>query len=150
MTFVRNTVDRATFASKTALFCAALAAAPLLLAPSEASAGLRATLWTAQADLDGDGAVSREEVRRFREGRFSEADRSGDGVLDASDAPNASRGAARFQALFSGQDANQDGVVTFEEFSTGPMPVFDAADANQDDVLTGAEIEAFVAMALSN
>lgn len=132
-----------------ALALAALVATPLSLAvapPADANPVLQR--WLAQVDVDGDRMVSRDELLRHRANRFPSMDQNRNGVLDRGDISQASAnlvGAERLIAFLDRQDANKDGVVSFEELRHGPTPSFDFADADKDGLLSPSELTAFLA-----
>jgi Ca2+-binding EF-hand superfamily protein len=86
----------------------------------------------AQADANGDGAISIQEMRNARAQGFDRMDQNGDGQL--------SGGEIRQQAARA--DRNGDGVVSRDEFVNGPMPAFEQFDANADSVLDAQELAA--------
>lgn len=101
-----------------------------------------------QADTNGDGAVSLEEVRAADAERFSDADASGDGFVSKDEmvafheARRAERRAARQDRRFDRLDANDDGLISAEEHAARETPRFERADANNDGLVTREEIDA--------
>lgn len=105
-------------------------------------------------DLDGDGRVTRAEIKEVREQDFLDADTSGDEVLSAQEvqAYEATRAADRLQASFDKVDADEDDAITLAEL-TDARPraseaalevVFDLLDADLSGSLNLAEWEALL------
>lgn len=65
----------------------------------------------------GNNNIIVPDVSKFQspEDRFNEADTSGDGLLDLAEVE--ARGDAKLAEKFSNMDADEDGFVTFDEFS---------------------------------
>ena len=139
----------------------ALAALALLPAAQPVQpSGERLDALLAQADLDGDGAVTREEYDLARSRAFDRMDQNADGFLDESDraaAPSLQRPGhapdprvrAALTALEQGRertrppaDADGDGLISEAEFPATPAPGFDRADRNADGVLSAEELAA--------
>lgn len=126
-----------------ALFALVAALATAAAAPSadaRVDAGMINRI--AQADADGDGAVTRAELITFRNAQFERMDRNGDGFLSRADAPRfAGRSLPGFDVagMVEQFDANHDGFVSRAELASGPTPAFDFADRNQDQIVTEAE-----------
>ena len=125
---------------------------PLLLVSAPVLAQDRAAVLEclAQADLNHDGQITRDELIRSRAANFQRFDRNGDGVLTLDDVPrlllNTSMG-NEFKALLAQFDANRDGKMTRDEFVNGPTVFFDLADGNHNNVVTQAELQAAIAQA---
>jgi Ca2+-binding EF-hand superfamily protein len=97
------------------------------------------------ADLDGDGAISRQELLQHRVASFGRFDRNGDGYVSPDDLPAgfaASPRAQNFQTLLAELDLDGDGGVSQEEMAKGPTPLFDAIDTDADGYVTPAELSA--------
>lgn len=120
----------------------ALAAWLATAAPALAQDGSRMIQQMEQADRNGDGAVSREELLTYRAGQFDRIDRNDDGVLNSSDMPRFAKIRERIESRIAAFDQNGDGKVTRAEFTGGPTILFDRADANQDGLVTRAELNA--------
>jgi Ca2+-binding EF-hand superfamily protein len=123
-------------------------AAMLLLIPgaamaadmkAQARAGLERM---SQADANGDGTVTRDEVKAARAKMFPRVDRDGNGVITDSDIPawlsrmNSDISFPNFAKVF---DVNKDRKITRDEWQNGGMQVFDMADTNRDNQVTAAE-----------
>ncbi len=96
----------------------------------------------AKADINGDGVITKDEVREMRSEAFSRLDRNGDGVADPSDAPRrfSDRYFEKFEPLLAKFDENGDGGLGRSEFIDAPMTGFDNADENGDGELTQDEL----------
>lgn len=96
-----------------------------------------------RADANGDGAVTREELVGSRQNIFSRLDRNEDGVVSSKDRPPPlvrKRFEEAFSQLSKQFDADSNGILTHDEFVSGPTPGFDVGDVDGDDVLTAEEI----------
>lgn len=98
----------------------------------------------AQADTNGDGQITRDEMLASAKERFDKADTNHDGVVEGTEL-NAmpSRGpgrggAGRMQRL----DANGDGRISADEHNQAVLARFTAMDSNNDGVVTQAEANA--------
>ncbi|GLS39273.1 hypothetical protein GCM10010869_48700 [Mesorhizobium tianshanense] len=102
-----------------------------------------------RVDVNGDGAISKDEMLAARERLFTKLDRNGDGVIDekeiegARDAimDRADAAQARLGTRWRRMDGNGDGKVSEDEFRNR-MPLFDLADRNGDGALSADEIAA--------
>lgn len=97
-----------------------------------------------QADVNNDGAITLEEARTvvpaLSSDTFELMDRNDDGVLSREDIPTLPPNPLeRLYRALREADANEDGVVTFEEFQalfpSLPDGVFNQLDRNGDGVL---------------
>lgn len=128
---------RSAFAAMLLLVPGAAIAAEIT--PAQAKAGLKRM---ARSDANGDGTVTRDEIKATRAKMFPRADRDGNGVITASDIPawlqrmNSEISFSNFSKYF---DANKDDKISRDEWQNGGMQVFDLADANRDDQVTAAE-----------
>lgn len=135
---------------------AAIVVVASLLAAGSAVAQSRLTgLMFKRGDANGDGLISMAEMRAMREQGFARVDKNGDQLVTPDEAQAATDrmrrfgkqqgdGAARGQAI-TRFDANQDGVVSRDEFVNGPVAIFEFADTNGDQNLSQAEADAFFA-----
>ncbi len=100
-------------------------------------------------DLNGDGAVTLEEMEGAREARFAQADANGDGVLDRDEliAGGSERMARGIDRMLERADTDGDGAVSPEEMAEmrpgrrGPEAIFERFDADGDGSLTQSEFE---------
>lgn len=120
----------------------------------------RAAQLVADADQDGDGAITREEFDAARLQTFDRLDQNADGFLDEDERqpqrsatrvqrPSGPRAQAAIQAAQASwdmsarnPDANQDGLISQEEYLAAPAPGFDRIDQNADGVLSPDELAA--------
>jgi len=98
-----------------------------------------------ELDVDGDGAVTREEMETEVKQTFSGCDRNGDGRLtgDEYGGPGGARTAmGGFVKQHASEiDADGDGVLTPAELLDIGLRMFDKADANGDGKLSGEDVE---------
>lgn len=127
-----------------AFFLASSAAMAITISAAVAQ-GANPEEMIAQADANGDGDISWDEVMALRAKSFDKLDRNDDGVISADDRP-AGFFAARFDDAFKRVEANfdgdRDGQVTRDEMMGAPAPLFQKGDVNQDGVLTTEELTA--------
>lgn len=98
-------------------------------------------------DTNGDGAISKDEMRAARERLFKRLDRNGDGVIDEREIDSARQAIedraeaaqARLGNRWRRLDTNGDGKVSEQEFASS-MPLFDFVDRNEDGRLSADEI----------
>jgi Ca2+-binding EF-hand superfamily protein len=104
-------------------------------------------------DLDGDGAVTQEELAEARGARFAEADANDDGALDREEllAMGRERMERGVDRMLARADTDGDGALTETELAAlreergregGIARMFDRVDADGDGSLSEAEIEA--------
>lgn len=125
------------------LGCLALIAMP-------ASAPAQTAEQLAQADSNGDGSVSKQELLDLRAVMFGKLDRNGDGFADSKDSPAFGPPKKKFQEAFAkvkAADANGDGRISKQEMIGAPTPRFDAADKDKNGILSSAEMAALRAVA---
>ena len=98
--------------------------------------------WMARADVNGDGAITIEEVEAMRAKRFAKFDLNSDGVVDKAEIEarirkRIERMATRLTRRF---DKNRDGRITKEEFNARAVERFSWNDLNDDGKLSGDEL----------
>lgn len=101
-----------------------------------------------QADVNNDGAVSRQEFDAARSAEFSRIDADSDGQIsreerragrgDRGDRGHGRRGGGHGHMLTSA-DANNDGNITREEFLARPTEMFERLDADDNGVISASE-----------
>ena len=106
----------------------------------------------AEADLNQDGNLTKDEIAAHRAARFLDADTDGDNLVSAAEfeafaeAERERRQDARRARRFAKLDANGDGQVSAEEHAAAAdkrsSRMFDRIDADGDGVLTEAERDA--------
>ena len=97
-------------------------------------------------DTNQDGALTVEEMIAHASLRFSQADVDGDGFLSKEEvsANEGDRRAKRADRMFERRDANDDGKLSAEEMAPSADRVakrFERADADEDGSLSKAEFE---------
>lgn len=130
--------------TRAAFIAASIAAFAFSATPALAQGFDRDRMSFEQMDSNGDGRVTREELRAAREQMFAKRDRNRDGYLDKADLPKraARRMGDRGAELRERIDSNGDGRISKEEFVNGDTLLFDMADKNSDGELDAEEIEA--------
>lgn len=109
------------------------------LTSAQAKAGLKRMV---RSDGNGDGTITRDEIKATRLKMFPRVDRDGNGVITATDIPawlqkmNSEISFPNFAKFF---DANKDDKISRDEWQNGGMHVFDLADTNRDNQVTAAE-----------
>jgi Ca2+-binding EF-hand superfamily protein len=106
-------------------------------------------------DLDGDGAVTLEEMTGARQARLAEADANGDGLLDRDElmAMAGARVAQGVDRMLERLDADGDGAISLDAMAAlrgagrGPTPerMFGRLDADGDGAVTAEEFDAAMA-----
>lgn len=99
----------------------------------------------AEADANGDGNISWQEMMDMRAATFERLDRNDDGFADSKDSPRMGPMKARFEEAFDQlrtADANGDGRISRNEMLNAPAPLFIQGDTNDDKVLSAAELSA--------
>ncbi|MFZ3581510.1 EF-hand domain-containing protein [Loktanella sp. DJP18] len=101
----------------------------------------------ATLDVDGDGAVTQEEMQAQALSRFATADTDGDGGLSAEEmiAQQDQRRAARMARMIAARDTNGDGLLQAEEMvpdGDRMARMFDHMDSDADGSISAAEFDA--------
>lgn len=102
-----------------------------------------------ELDTDGSGGLSPDELRAPALERFAEADTDGDGGLSAeemiamAESRIADRAGRMHERMLERRDANDDGLLQFEEMAGAPLPqtLFERADADENGEITAEEFE---------
>lgn len=89
-----------------------------------------------EADVDGDGKVSRDEMLDKVSKKFDEMDVDGDGYVTEAEVKEQMKA-----KMFARADKDGDGVVSEDEFR-GPKEIFEKIDADESGDLTQEELEA--------
>jgi Ca2+-binding EF-hand superfamily protein len=92
----------------------------------------------ARFDRDGNGAVTRDEMRTTEIERFEKMDANKDGKLTMDEIAAARR--ERAAKHFAEKDANKDGKLSRDEVAKMPDEVFARLDTNKDGALTPDEL----------
>lgn len=134
---------------------AVLATAHDRAGPQGSGAG-PATMIFERFDLDGNGEVTRDEVTQAAAQHFAEADTNGDGQLSPEELAaqaesrqeerRASRMAQRSERMLERHDANGDGLLSLEEMTAQDGEdrlerLFAHLDVDEDGVINKAEAE---------
>jgi EF hand len=131
-----------------ALAVALLAASPVLAKgrgdDGEMGAAMRDAMFAA-ADANADGAVTLEEMAAARQAMFTKADTNADGKLDATEreaqmVEHMKAVAKARVAQGDRMDADEDGIVTLEEF-TARDDRFARLDEDGDGAVSKAEFD---------
>ena len=95
-------------------------------------------------DTDGDGKISAAEFAAHHSAMLMEADLNGDGkvTLDEMKQAREKRREEREKRFFDSLDTNHDGAITEAELTARPNPMFDKLDANKDGFLSADELKA--------
>jgi Ca2+-binding EF-hand superfamily protein len=115
-----------------------IASVAALLATSSLALAHGAGKGLARFDRDGNGAVTRSEMRTTEGERFDKIDTNHDGQLTADEIQAAHREAAA--AHFAAKDTDKDGKLSRAEVAKMPDPMFARLDANHDGFLTPDEL----------
>lgn len=98
-----------------------------------------------EADANGDGSVTWQEMMDMRVSVFGRLDRNGNGVVESGDSPAFGPGKSRFEQAFNSlraADANRDGRITRSEMLNAPAPLFENGDTDGNRVLSANELAA--------
>jgi hypothetical protein len=115
-----------------------IASVAALLATSSLAYAHGAGGGLARFDRDGNGVVTRSEMRTSETERFDKIDTNHDGQLTVDEIQVAHKEAAAKR--FASKDANKDGKLSRDEVAKMPDAVFAHLDANKDGVLTADEL----------
>jgi hypothetical protein len=123
-----------------AFYC--LAAIVACASPSQAQGSMDASALLSTADLNNDGVVTHDEFLATRSGIFRTIDANASGGLDPAEFTTAlDERVKRFaNRAFARVDANDDGVVSQDEWDSAPTRAFDRLDSNNDKILSSEEI----------
>lgn len=140
---------------KAALLGVMIPAALVLPAVAQDGPGRGPDLVFEAIDLDGDGAVTLQEMEDARDNRFATADADGDGSLDRLEllAMAEERAEQGVDRMLERADADGDGALSAEELAgmregrSGPSAerIFGRMDADGDGAVSRAEFDAAVA-----
>ena len=97
----------------------------------------------ARWDQDGDGKVALGDLPEKMRSRLADADLNGDGVLTRDEVAQARQ--AKHAERFAQTDKNRDGALTADEVPAEHWQHIQVADANQDGKVTAAELDAAMA-----
>lgn len=102
----------------------------------------------ATLDLNGDGALTLEEMQNQAAARFAAADADGNGGLSLEELTAAANGrmAERLDRMFDRLDANEDGLLQADEMrpdrgAERAARMFDRIDADDSGTITQAEFD---------
>lgn len=115
-----------------------IASVAALLATSSLAFAHGAGKGLARFDRDGNGVVTRSEMRTTEGERFDKIDTNHDGQLSVDEMQAAHREAAAKH--FAEKDADKDGKLSRAEVAKMPDAVFARIDANHDGFLTPDEL----------
>ena len=101
-----------------------------------------------QLDANGDGKLSREELKAAREARFALSDTNSDGKISKEEAvaKAGERASTRFDKMLKRLDTDKDGALTQAEMQAGKRAsrmdkMFARADADGDGFLSQDEMK---------
>jgi hypothetical protein len=97
----------------------------------------------ARWDKDGDGQVALGDLPEKMKSHLADADLNGDGVLTREEVAQAHQ--AKHAERFAQADKNHDGALTADEVPAERWQHIQGADANGDGRVTAAELEAAMA-----
>lgn len=97
-------------------------------------------------DTDGNGEVTKAEMKAHRESKFTKADKDGDGKLNAEEvkAMAQARAAERAGKMFERADENKDGFISKDEMPKGRKgdKMFNRIDDDGNGSISKAEYDA--------
>src|SRR5258706_3858248 len=117
-----------------------IASVAALLAISSLAFAHGAGKGLARFDRDGNGVVTRVEMRTTESERFDKIDANHDGQLTVDEIQAAHREAAAKH--FAAKDTDKDGKLSRAEVAKMPDAMFSRIDANHDGFLTPDELAA--------
>lgn len=132
---------------KTKILMAALLSGLVLTAGAAQAENHRERPDFATLDLNGDGALSMEELQAQGEARFAAVDTDGDGTLSAAElsAVANERAAERTAKMIERLDENGDGALQFEEMPARDGDraerMFERVDADEDGAISQEEFD---------
>ncbi len=136
---------------KAAVLGLLIPAAQALPAAAQEAPGRAPEMIFAELDVNGDGAVTLDEMQNAQATRFEQADTNNDGVLDREEllAGANERVERRIDRMIERADTDGDGAVSVEEMAEvrmgrrGPSPerIFERIDADGDGSVTAAEFQ---------
>ena len=134
---------------KTAIFTLA-AIAILASAPVMAGQNSGPGLDFSQLDANGDGQITKAEVKAFGAAEFAKADADGDGSLTLEEliprakADRARKMDKRANRMLKRLDSDGSGTIELSEMEEkqGGMRMFDSTDVNEDGVISQEEFDA--------
>ncbi|MDA7947711.1 MAG: EF-hand domain-containing protein [Hyphomicrobiaceae bacterium] len=102
--------------------------------------------WLGRADTNKDGAISLEEIKAARDGRFVEFDLNKDGTVDAEEVETAVRERVErmTKRIVRRFDKDRDGTITRDEFNRFAEERFTWLDLNDDGKVTKDEMPRFM------
>ena len=126
-----------------ALVLSAAIALPAIAKPGHGSLDARLEA----VDTDKDGQITRDEIDAMAKKNFAEADTNGDGFLSEEEISEhrQMKREARKAERYARMDTDKDGKLSEAEFAVRGQTMFERLDSDGDGVATNAEIEAFKA-----
>ncbi|MBI1260861.1 MAG: hypothetical protein GC184_03975 [Rhizobiales bacterium] len=103
----------------------------------------------APADLNGDGKITRDEVKAYVTADMKRADTNHDGHVSASEGSDWNMAEASVTTGLTRApvtDWTGDGIISFDEFGAAIGTAFDQLDSNKDGIVTQDELNQPVMM----